>query len=250
MKNLILCFFCLILFNCSNSTHPIKLIQVRINNGITDYYAINKVPCPVTLKFKFDSIQNLYNPPSNYIVVPAYAKKHFIFRLRRQKDSITWHYRFYRGYTWGDPDLIYDSTYIYDLPFEKGITTKIIKNDSIKQTVGSNYLELSAKKGTIVKAIRNGTIVGLDYNTIIYHDDGSFAFYQNLEFVYRQKRGDRIKKGEPFGEIGVDSTQQTNLKVGVFKVQKDGILYSIPLKFDINGTSQILSVGKEYTAFK
>lgn len=174
----------------------------------------------------------------------------------------------YNGYTikelkgggWED-----DSTYIYELPFEKG------KKIFLAQAYDSRFshknelsLDFKIKPGTKICAGRGGLVVSVKEDSnqgglkekylshgnhvVIQHDDGTFGGYWHLEYegAYVEE-GEIVKKGHLIGSSGnTGYSAFPHLHFWVYKYE-DGKKITIPTRFNTTSGVRYLKPARSYT---
>ena len=161
--------------------------------------------------------------------------------------------------------VINDTSFIYNLPFEKGTKRRVIQaaysNLSHK---GEIALDFNVKIGTTICAARSGVVVAsygesnrgghkAEYmndgnHVIIEHSDGSQAMYWHLQFKGALVNvGDTVKAGQVIGRSG--NTGYSAFPHLHFEVQgktKDGSTTQIPVRFYTNKGIKYLKPLKKY----
>jgi murein DD-endopeptidase MepM/ murein hydrolase activator NlpD len=184
-------------------------------------YADNQAYCPVSveLDLQLKNMESLTGN-QNVFVVPARSERVKLTEFRVVKPAafgMNYDVRTKRG----DHFLeAYDKNYVYYLPLNKEQRYVLSQGYNGKQThQGKNALDFDMPEGTIVTAVRPGTVVELvenndkgcsqeycdafDNYVIVYHADNTFAKYSHL----RQNGvlvdlGDEVQVGQPVGESG------------------------------------------------
>jgi len=113
-----------------------------------------------------------------------------------------------------------DTSYIYDLPYKKGNSFKVIHGYSgILSLQGQDGIYIDMPEGTEIVAAREGLVIQIveknsqscpqedckynDNYIIVMHPDKSFAYYGSIKYNgARCKIGDKVKKGDVIAESG------------------------------------------------
>lgn len=236
MKNYLFLPLLFIVSICK-AEHKIKIYHEKTESGFR-IYADNDEYCKMSMKIDF-KLTNLNAQRGNnavYVIEPQ-KKRQLITRLRITKKGMAYRFSFEYWSNYGDSkNDLYDENYIYDLPYNKSKTFKIIQGyngDFSHQNI--NSLDFSMPVGTELRAIRGGIVIKvIDHNNkscgneecnkynniiIINHSDGTFAEYVHLkQNGSKVKVGDKIEKGQIIAHSGnVGWSTGPHLHLTVFK---------------------------------
>jgi len=236
----------LLLLFCSNvhSIEPkggdinnvIGLDIVHIGNGSFNIYAVNKYP--VFMSANIIAKGGLINKNSLNFFKPFERKKVLSFNVGNDKSEIN----FTRLVTFGS--LQTSNSYIYRIPFQDGVKTKITQSfgDNRKSThynlndPSAEYaIDFQTDLGTPVVASRAGVVVDAKYDSsegcpdiscmgksnfvLIEHSDGTLAQYAHfMQSKPIVKVDQQIKAGQIIGFVG--STGYSNGPHLHFEVSK------------------------------
>ncbi len=143
-----------------------------------------------------------------------------------------------------------DSTYVYELPFQKGKKVYLIQAyDSKFSHKNELSLDFKIKIGTPIHAAREGIVIDIKEDSkegglkdehlsqgnhvLIQHDDNTYAGYWHLEYNGALVEiGDTIEKGQLIGRSGnTGYSAFPHLHFWVYKME-DGNKITIPTRFN------------------
>jgi murein DD-endopeptidase MepM/ murein hydrolase activator NlpD len=184
--------------------------------------ADNTEPVPYSFKFDFDltNLKVSTEEKKNFLV-PARSEKFKITLLKRIDSTKGYNFKYefeaQIGKTiWTKPDL----DFIYELPYAPGGKFKVGQGyNGVFSHQGESALDFDMRIGTQVYAARGGIVAEVieenrrhcprphcaDFNNriIIYHEDGTMAFYSHLKFGGAEvEKGDEVKQGDFIGYSG------------------------------------------------
>ena len=169
--------------------------------GITILFAENNEICPVSVLLTLE----LFNMTANGIndngyIIPAKAGKIKLIELRRIERGKKTTYSYTFSAIYGNVNLVtYDSNYLYDLPYRKGLQFRIEQgyNGSFTHQ-NEKALDFNMPEGTLIQAAREGVVAAVVQNNnetclreeckkmsnyvLIFHSDGSFAEYAHIQY--------------------------------------------------------------------
>jgi len=262
-------FYTLLLFSfiyiSSFAENNIKIYYEKNDNGY-NVYADSEEYCPATIKIHFN-VTNLKIEGGNdqfYILNPREGKQ-LITTLSVENPSKGYGFKYTYRWNIGNHNLdLYDSNYIYDLPFSELNSFLVYQGyngDFSHQN--QNAIDFTMPIGTEIKAIRDGIVVRVvennskgcgeesckEYNNyiIVYHPDGTFAEYTHIRkngSIFQV--GNTVKKGDVIGYSGnVGWSTGPHLHLEVF-MQKLEARKTIETKFKTgNGENAEYLVAKK-----
>lgn len=158
-----------------------------------------------------------------------------------------------------------DSTFIYEIPFEKG--NKVF----LAQAYNSRFshkdelsLDFKVKEGTVICAGRGGVVTAVKEDSnegglgdkylskgnhvILLHDDGSYGGYWHLAFEGALVEiGDKVVKGQEIGLSGnTGYSAFPHLHFWVYKIDDDEKI-TIPTRFNTSSGVRYLKPARSYT---
>lgn len=199
MKNIVFSFFLCVSLVLSIKAQVIRMFHENKNHGFV-LYADNREFNPVSVLLDLN-LSNLYFSEGNkkIFVVPPRSIRFKIGELKPISNNPT---RFSYNFrtTLGDiAQENYDTSFIYDLPFERGRRFKMFQGyNGIFSHQNDNALDFTMPEGTEVVAARDGIIVHIvQHNTesclreeckkfnnhvIIMHSDKTFGYYGHIRY--------------------------------------------------------------------
>ncbi len=232
-----------------------------------EVYADNNEFCPISLKISFELLNMKSSKGNNKIfVVPARSKKVSLTQITKIRNG-KYKFSYKTRFNYGDHNSsVYDKTFKYNLPFEKGETFKVSQgyNGSFSHQ-GKNALDFKMDIGTKIMATRKGVVIRVvdtnnktcpeedceKYNNLIliYHTDGTFAEYVHIKRNgAKVKVGDIVEKGQLIaesGNIGRSTGPHLHLVIFIQKIEERRTLKTLFLKNEGN-TTGFLKEKKEY----
>lgn len=248
MRKLLPIIFTLCLFfgktisSFAQSTDIIVTYEKASDNSITFNYTKN-TPGSYTINVKFSNLQNA--PSSDYEgVINNISGTLFTLKPTQREQVITFSYSY--NYVRGNMNPKVDTSFVYVLPFKKGIKLKanelsFIGKTYFKDVEPKNWkaYRFVFKTPDTICAIRKGiavkienkyqvdTSISVSYTSkensiLIEHEDGSMAFYAGfLQNSFLVKEGDTIF---PHTNLGIlskyDSNKNYNLSLQVYFFSK------------------------------
>ena len=210
----------------------------------------------ISIKSRYKNITESMNTPK-VIVLSANSTKDYT-KLKLGKGSISYGY----SYSWimGDKDAVHDDSYIYRLPYRKGVPYEVSQGyNTIHTHKGqSKYaVDFAMKEGTKIYAARNGVVVKTKSDSniggysdefakhanyvIIAHNDGTYATYAHLKRNGVTVRvGDIVEKGYSIGYSGnTGYSSGPHLHFSVYSAVSAKATQTIPIKF--NSTNGVIA---------
>jgi len=216
----------LIIFLCLSTAFKLKAqtIKVFYEGKESDFifYADNDAFFTVSVTLEMDLVNLTFSEKDKSLfVIPPQVKHYRIGELTpvKKENGTKFNYRY--KFTYGDITLTrYDTTYAYDLPFQRGKVFNLYQgyNGSFSHQ-HQNAIDFSMPEGTEILAAREGVVVQLiqehtescptedcakynNYITIL-HSDGTFGEYAHIQQnSARFKPGDRVAKGDVIAYSG------------------------------------------------
>ena len=210
----------------------------------------------VSIKSRYKNITESRNT-QKVIVLKANSSKEYT-KLKLGKGSTSYGY----SYSWimGDKDAVHDDSYIYRLPFAKGVSHVVSQGFNTTRThKGSSAyaIDFAMEEGTKIYAARGGVVVKTksDSNVggysdefakhanyvIIAHSDGTYSNYGHLKkhgVIVRV--GDIVQRGYALGYSGnTGYSSGPHLHFSVYGAVSAKATQSIPIKF--NSTNGVVS---------
>ncbi len=253
----------------SSKNKKVNIKVVNIGKSMIVYIENNN-PYTITVKIKA-KYQGLDYDRSirNEFPIKANTKKEYI-RLHKQRRALSFSYSYKYSSIIGSIDAVHDDSYIYRLPYAKGISHKISQgyNGSVTHTGHSQYaIDFAMQIGTKIYAAREGVIVRIKENSnrggfdkkfassgnfiTIEHSDTTFATYYHLKKNgVRVKVGDKVSKGTLIGYSGnTGYSSGPHLHFAIFKASNASKTESLPTTFlSEEGLITTPKKGKFYTA--
>ncbi|MBL0057093.1 MAG: M23 family metallopeptidase [Chitinophagaceae bacterium] len=205
----------------SFAQQDIRFFSEKKERGFILYAANNEYgPVSVSLELDLTNLQ-FSKDPQKIFVIPARTEKFNLGDL----DIVTPGERYKYSYRYrsniGDVTLLkYDTTYAYELPYQKGQSFVVAQGYNGRLShQGENAIDFSMPEGTEVLAAREGIVVRVvqnnaescpeeackKYNNFItlLHPDGTLANYVHLKYKgSKVKPGDQVNKGYLIGFSG------------------------------------------------
>ena len=203
----------------------------------------------VSVKSRYKNITESMSTPK-VIVLKANSTKDYT-KLQIGKGPTSYGY----SYSWimGDKDAVHDDSYIYRLPYAKGVSHAVSQgfNTSRTHKGSSAYaIDFAMKEGTKLYAARGGVVVKTKSDSniggysdefakhanyvIIAHSDGTFSNYGHLKrngVIVRV--GDVVQKGYAIGYSGnTGYSSGPHLHFSVYSAVSAKETQTIPVKFD------------------
>lgn len=178
-----------------------------------------------------------------------------------------WSYRYSLKWLVGKIDAHHDDTYVYALPWERGLTFGVGQGyDGMETHAGKKAIDWNMPVGTMVRASREGIVVDFtdryyeggvsdDLRTranfiAVLHSDGTVAQYVHLDYqgVFVEV-GDRVRRGEVIGRSGdTGFSSGPHLHFEVYTVTKALKRKTIPVQFRTSsGRAVALVTGESYS---
>lgn len=210
----------LVLFTFTAEEPEVKVYHEKLPDGY-QIYADNPNYCPVTVDLNFQ-LDNMSSSTGNQdvFILPALSKGVHLTDLKIVTPGAFGMSYDYRS-KWGDYTREdYDKKFPYYLPFAAGKEYEVSQGYNGSQShQGKNALDFDMPEGTIITAVRAGTVVELvekhdqgcsqeyceafDNYIIIYHEDNTLAKYSHLrQNGVLVELGDTVTAGQPIGESG------------------------------------------------
>jgi murein DD-endopeptidase MepM/ murein hydrolase activator NlpD len=233
------------------------------------FYANNEELYPVSVFIQFELTNLLFSEGvRNVFVLPPKSEKFKIGELTPGEENGSSRFKYKYISTMGNVTVkTYDTTFEYDLPFEKGKSYKLSQGYngrfSHKNENALDFLMpegapvLAAREGIVVKIIQHNTesCTGVEckkYNNyvIIMHSDGTFAEYVHIKYNGSAvKPGDSVKRGDIIaysGNVGLSSGPHLHFSCFLAEFGK---WKTLETKFRVaDGTiSSVLNEGTIYT---
>lgn len=184
------------------------------SNGAT-LYATNKGFCPSTVILELNLSNMTFSMgEQKTFVIPAGTEKMLLGEIGPTDPKKRFGFSYKYQSVIGDATLTgYDSSFVYDLPFEKGQKFKLTQGYNGTSThQNQNALDFTMPEHTLVVAARDGVVMKVvdnnnascpnescqKFNNVItiYHSDGTFADYAHIQYNgSRVRPGDKVKKG-------------------------------------------------------
>jgi hypothetical protein len=216
MKKLTIFLFMLFATHCligQENYKKIVISNVRIGDGLYEFYAENPNYYPIQLCLRFTVFDNMMATCPLPYIATIKPGKYKIFNIRRTIIDIPGDFKYTYFTRIGAYPVVYDPATVYNLPVGKGKKTKAITFDLSKSDDPNNILwGFSMSKGDTVFASREGIVCMMTRSHIvngylsgensvtILHPDNSFGKYEALAdsqvFV---NMGDTLKKGAALG---------------------------------------------------
>ncbi|MFM9840294.1 MAG: M23 family metallopeptidase [Cyclobacteriaceae bacterium] len=193
----------------------VKVFTEKKDNGYM-LYASNLEFCPVSISLEVDlTNMNFTQGEQKLFVIPARIEKFKLGELtitnKREASKYSTRYLF----TLGDvTKKNYDTTYIYDLPYQKGKQFMLFQGyNGLFSHQNENALDFTMPEGSEIVAARDGIVIKVVQNNSesclkeeckkfnnylsVYQSDGTFADYVHLRRNgVKFKVGDKVRKGE------------------------------------------------------
>ncbi|MEO8110032.1 MAG: M23 family metallopeptidase [Ginsengibacter sp.] len=267
MKNILFSVFLCVNLTVSIKAQVIKVFYETKNHGFV-LYVDNYELCPVSLSFDLNLSNLAFSEGDKKIfIVPSKSEKFKIGELTAVNIGQTKFDYKYKS-TLGDvTQTNYDTSFIYDLPFQKGKTYKIGQGyNGTFSHQNENALDFNLPEGSEIVAARDGMVVQIvqnntescpreeckKYNNQIFimHSDGTFGCYAHIRYNGSIcKLGDNIKKGDVIaysGNVGWSSGPHLHFACFLGGFEK---WQSLETKFRIDKGDrvEILKEGNQYS---
>ena len=264
--------FCAILFLVSVpewlNAQNLELFDEKTPNGFILYSKNSEFfPISVTLELKLKNLESSGGKKMNFVVPPS-TDKYKICELTIKDAGESYGFKSDFKTRMGDiTSANYDTSVVYDLPFQSGKTYNLFQGYNGKMThKNENSLDFTMKIGTEILAAREGTVVQVvqknsrncpdkdcmkinNYVTIM-HPDGSFASYVHIKYNgAKVNLGDKVNRGDIIALSGnVGYSLGPHLHFVCFKPGFDKVS-TIPTKFKVDDGRQaiFLKEGNSYT---
>ena len=221
MKNIFFNFILCINATFSTSAQSIQIFYESNYHGGYILYAHSNEIYPVSIYLDLDLTNLKFSERNQKIfVIPARTGRLRIGEITAiNNNPVRLSYKLRT--TLGDvTQKKYDTSYIYDLPFKKGNSYKVIHGYSgILSLQNQDGVDFSMPEGTEIVAAREGLVIQIaekntqscpqeeckNYNNyiIVMHSDKSFAYYGHIKYNGAKcKIGDKVKKGDVIAESG------------------------------------------------
>jgi len=209
---LIVCSFSTLVFS---QQQDVNLFYENNSRGYT-LYATNKLFCPVSVLLELD-MQNLFfsERDQRLFIIPARTEKVKLGMLRIKDHQISNRFLYHYKLTYGNVNQKeYDTSYVYDLPYQKGQTFLLFQgyNGNMSHQ-NQNALDFYMPLGTPIVAAREGIVFKVvqkndtsclerscaQFNNYvsIYHPDGTIGYYAHIRHNGAIiKEGDTVKRGD------------------------------------------------------
>lgn len=263
MKSLL--YICSLLGALSGAAQPAaKAFTERTDSGFA-LYANNPEWYPVTMLFTLDNT-NLRFSEGNKLqfVVPPKSERFRIGSFVPARTDAAFRVKYNYRTCMGDVRARPKDT-VYLLPFTKGESFLLYQGyNGTFSHGGEQSIDFTMPEGTVVRAIRGGTVVEVvqqnnrqcsepdckKYNNyvIILHSDGTFAYYAHIRQSGAQvKPGDSVQAGDAIAYSGnVGYTNGPHLHFSVLSGGFDKWT-TWPTKFKTEKGVQLLREGEQYT---
>ncbi len=122
------------------------------------------------------------------------------------------------------------------MPVEDGVllkdysNSKLKYNSTLKQWEAHKGVDISAKEGTSVVSVLDGTVTGIENTHLkgttitITHKDGLITTYSSLDKEIDVKLNDNVKRGQVIGKVSTSAKGESNDGPHIhFEVIKDGV---------------------------
>ncbi len=214
MKNCTCFIICCLLVTGAYCQSNLRVFAQK-EGDVTVLYADNNEVCVVSVWLTLD-LNNLVGDESadHIYIVPGNTRRYRLVTLSRTKRGKTsYHYNYSAMY--GDTrQTSYDKNHVYDLPFRKGVRSKVEQGyNGTFSHQSQSALDFQMREGTEVRAARAGIVIAVvqRFNeycwsdackemanyVLIYHSDGTIADYSHL--LYNGAKvliGDTVRKGQ------------------------------------------------------
>jgi murein DD-endopeptidase MepM/ murein hydrolase activator NlpD len=217
-------FFCILFCFISPFVSAQQDIKIFAENKKQGYvlYANNNAFCPETISLDLNLTNLSFSKDQQKIfIIPAKTYKFRLGELDIIDPGGKYEYSFRYNYNFGDINLKnYDTSYIYDLPYQKGKRFLVIQgyNGNFSHQ-NENALDFKMPEGTEILAARDGIVIKVVQNNTescpieeckkfgnyitIYQNDGTFSDYGHIKYNGSKVMvGDNIKKGDLVGYSG------------------------------------------------
>ena len=217
-----------IVFNfifCIGATSSIcaQTVQIFYENheGVYIIYANSNEIYPISIYLDFDLTYLKFSKGNQkiFVVPPKYSRFRIgeLTPIYNSSPQLSYKYKTALGDV---TQKKFDTSYVYDLPYKKGNSYKVIHGYSgILSLLSQDGVDFSMPEGTEIVAAREGIVAQIqekntqscpqkeceNYNNfiIVMHPDKSFAYYGNIKYNGAKcKIGDKIKKGDVIAESG------------------------------------------------
>lgn len=190
----------LLFFSTCGTAYTQNLIVKPDINKEQNYFSAevyNKFPCPITLTVKSTALDTSFQT-----FIPK-KQKRILFEWHDPPKALAKNYRelFDYNFVLGDPAVVHDDRYQYELPYPKGEAYKLVQGNKSEHThneIMSKYaFDFAMPEGSHVSAARGGVVghVVERYSKggnnpdlkdkgnliMICHDDGTVATYAHLQ---------------------------------------------------------------------
>lgn len=210
-------------------TNKISQTQIQI-------IAENPFPCETSVLLDFE-VENVCGTNDKMTILKPNAKKQILCTISPCKANQKWRYSYnFKYYVGNVLNKTYDQDFVYDLPYSKGESYKIMQGyfgDFSHQE--QHAIDFDMPVGTKICAMRDGVVINVKENSNIggndrkfmkdgnhlwiMHTDGSIANYVH----FRQNGvavnvGDQVKKGQLVGysgNTGFSSSPHLHIDIGM-----------------------------------
>jgi murein DD-endopeptidase MepM/ murein hydrolase activator NlpD len=220
-------------------------------------FAKNLTKAHVTMRVDLSFTNYNSTRPGDFeILLPPDTKEMELVELKK-KGSGAYRWRYNYRYVGGRVEGIHDNSYVYNFPFAKGRSYKIIQGYNGTFTHKNRLahaIDLDLKIGDPIHAAREGVVIKVEeHNTaqgvteayaklgnriVIEHTDFTYASYVHLKKDGGLVNpGDYVVKGQLLGYSGFTGrTKSPHLHFQVYKINKSDLKYdTIPITFGWDG---------------
>jgi murein DD-endopeptidase MepM/ murein hydrolase activator NlpD len=245
----------------------IKLFYEKKNRDFV-LYADNYELYPVSVNLDLDLLNLAFSEGNKKIfVIPPRNEKFKIGELTTIRNSDATKFTYNYKTTIGDVTIKrYDTSFIYDLPFQKGKNFTIYQGyNGTFSHQNENALDFKMPEGTEVLAARDGIVVQVIQNNtqscpaeeckkynnyiLIMHGDGTFAYYGHIKYNgSKLKPGDSVKRGDVIaysGNVGWSNGPHLHFACFVGRFEKWQTLET-KFRIDKGDSVAMLKEGNDY----
>ncbi|MFN8673172.1 MAG: M23 family metallopeptidase [Candidatus Sericytochromatia bacterium] len=244
---------------------------IKEHNG-SNFVIKNKLNVTKTVTLKFNKLKNLKaNAELPYTVTLKSKEEDTNLRLAVIDSDKKFKFSYEFKTVSGDPTAVHNDSYIYTLPYQKGLKSKVLQgfNEKFTHTGEQKYsIDFAMPEGTPVLAARDGIVADIRVDNdkggknksftkfvnfiIVEHNDKTLGGYYHLKKDgCKVTIGQKVKAGEEIGYSGnTGFSTQPHLHFWVFKALSGDKRESFPIKFYVEKEKiDIPQKGQIYESF-